>query len=196
MSYPSDLVQKFNALPKPKTLSYPDTGEVPNHWHISIRHISLKTSGHLVCLFQPDSGEGIVLFRDPIESYHPQGFPATNIESDQASLTVAILLMQDFVKRDSNKGKPWKWTANDGAWAQKIIESMRTQGVDEDMLNMPVSSDSDNLLSDKVWERFMKQTANSNGALVSVTIDRTAVWFGNLTHAVEPVQSLKYHAKP
>ncbi len=47
---PQDLITNFNALPRPARAP---SGLMPNHWNISIRHVTLSPPGDLVFLVQP-----------------------------------------------------------------------------------------------------------------------------------------------
>lgn len=154
-----DLVRAFNALPRPRRSP---SGMVPNHWHISIRLVPLQPSGHLVFLVQPDSH--YVDTQGPIEKAigRALGEPI-DLESEATALGIVRLILQSFVTQSPPMGRPWSWCTNDEAMAGRVIGIMRSLGVDDALMDMPVASNEQNASSDEDWAGFMGQL----GAMVS-----------------------------
>jgi hypothetical protein len=153
MSSPSlpDLVRAFNALPRPRRAP---SGLVPNHWHISIRQVPLQPPGHLVFLVQPDSH--YVDTQGPIERAMGQALgDAIDLESEATALVITRLILQGFVNREPETGRPWSWSTNDAALAGRVIGIMRRLGVEEALLDMPVAGDEENASCDEDWEGFL-----------------------------------------
>jgi hypothetical protein len=134
------------------------SGAVPNHWHISIRKVPLEPSGHLIFVVQPDSH--YVVTEGPIEQTLGQ---AIDLQSDATTLIITRLLLESFVNREPNMGRPWYWSTNDGAIGERVVAVMRRLGVEESVLNMPVSSNSENRSCEEDWERFLENLTAMTG---------------------------------
>jgi hypothetical protein len=155
MSSPAlpDLVRAFNALPKPRLAP---SGAVPNHWHVSIRPVPLHPPGHLVFIVQPDAH--YVDTQGPIETAMGNTLgQSVDLESEGATLAIVRLILQSFVTRSPQSGRPWSWSTNDEAMAGRVIGAMRRLGVDEALMDMPVASNEQNASCEEDWAGFMAQ---------------------------------------
>lgn len=126
---------------------------VPNHWHISIRHVPLQPPGHVVVLVQPDSH--YVDSQGSIERALGRALgDAIDLENEATVLVIVRLILQSFVNRSPQIGRPWSWCTNDEAMAGRIIGLMRRLNVDEALLDMPAASDEQNASCEQDWEGY------------------------------------------
>jgi hypothetical protein len=86
-----------------------------------------------------------------------------DLENEATTLVIVRLILQSFVTQSPQMGRPWSWSTNDGAMAERVIGAMRRLGVDEAHMDMPVASNEQNASCDEDWAGFMRQL----GALVS-----------------------------
>lgn len=155
---PQDLISNFNALPR--HARFP-SAVVPNHWNISIRHVTLYPPGDLVFLVQPDSQ--LVHSEGPIQIVEGQA-PGhlLNPKSLVTLQTIARLIMKAFVGGMGGANfvaasAPWSWSTNEPNFARRIMKVMTDMGVREDLLNMGVA-DTDELAScDKAWDGLSQE---------------------------------------
>lgn len=155
---PQDLIFNFNALPRPARAP---SGLVPNHWNISIRHVTLSPPGDLVLIVQPNSQfahtEGpiqIVEGQIPGHSLNPKSLVTLQ--------TIARLIMKSFVEGMSGTSivaasAPWSWATNDPNFARRIMKVMTDMGVREDLLNMVVADTAELASCDEAWDSLSRQ---------------------------------------
>lgn len=155
---PQDLISNFNALPRPARAP---SGLVPNHWNISIRHVTLSPPGDLVLLVQPDSQ--FVHTEGPIQIVEGQTpGHVLNPKSLVTLQTISRLIMKSFVEGMGGPSvvaasAPWSWATNEQNFARRIMKVMADMGVREDLLTMGVA-DADELAScDEAWDSLCQQ---------------------------------------
>ena len=146
---PQDLTSSFNALPRPVQTP---SGLVPNHWNISIRHVTLFPPGDLVFLVQPDSR--YVHSEGPIQIVEGQ-VPGhkLNPKSLVTLQTIARLIMKAFVEAMGgvSASVPWSWATNDSNFARRIMKVMTDMGIRNDLLNMVVADRDELAICDEAW---------------------------------------------
>lgn len=155
---PQDLISNFNALPR--HARWP-SGVVPNHWNISIRHVTLSPPGDLVLLVQPASQ--LVHTEGPIQIVEGQT-PGhlLNPKSLVTLQTIARLIMKAFVEGMSGASfvaasAPWSWATNDPNIARRIMKVMTDMGVREDLLDMGVADTAELATCDKAWDSLSQE---------------------------------------
>ena len=149
---PQDLISNFNALPRPARAP---SGRVPNHWNISIRHVTLSPPGDLVFLVQPDShyvhSEGPIQIAEGQTPGH-----VLNPKSLLTLQTIARLIMKAFVEGTGTgsaiaASAPWSWATNEPNFARRIIKVMTDMGVRADLMNMVVADADELAICDEEW---------------------------------------------
>lgn len=156
---PQDLISNFNALPRP---AQAPSGLVPNHWNISIRHVTLSPPGDLVLFVQPDSQ--LVHTEGPIQIVEGQtpGHPL-NPKSLVTLQTIARLVMKAFVQGMSGpsgvgaSSAPQSWATNDPNFGRRIIKVMTDMGVREDLLTMRVADTDELATCDEAWDSLSRE---------------------------------------
>ncbi|KZV95770.1 hypothetical protein EXIGLDRAFT_834143 [Exidia glandulosa HHB12029] len=144
----SDLVKKFNALPrKPMAPS----GLVSNEWHFDVRYIPLDPPSHVLFIVQPGS-RYVHQERLPLDVPMDQSgltwFPET---PEEAAAEVARALVHSFVD-NMGLGKferhpppptaPWSWMTMEPALAAAVGKELSRMGVAASLLqNVKVSSE-------------------------------------------------------
>lgn len=155
---PQDLISNFNALIRNARVP---SGLVPNHWNISIRHVSLSPPGDLVFFLQPDSQ--YVHTEGPIQTIEgqPRGHKL-NPKSLVTLQTIARLIMKAFVEgtggpRDVTASAPWSWATNDPDFARRIIRVMTDMGVRKDLMTMNVADTDELAKCDEAWDGMSRR---------------------------------------
>ena len=154
---PQDLISNFNNLLRtPRSPS----GMVPNHWHISIRHVPLNPPGDLVFIVNPEAHyvhtEGHI---QTVEGQIPGH--TLNPKSLITLQVIAKLIMKAFVQGmgagTAMARQPWSWSTNDVDFARRITKVMRDLGVQEEaLLNMSVADAEVNKSVDGDWDNLRK----------------------------------------
>ncbi|KAL9028990.1 MAG: hypothetical protein Q9196_002719 [Gyalolechia fulgens] len=150
---PQDLIANFNALPRP---ARSPSERVPNHWNISIRHVSILPPGDLVFIVQPDSE--YVHIEGPIQTAEGQS-PGhiLNPKSLVTLQTIARLIMKSFVGSMGEPNgvipasAPYTWSTNEPNFARRIIKVMEDMGVREDLMTMDVANADELAICDRAW---------------------------------------------
>ena len=155
---PEDLISNFNTLPRKARAP---SGLVPNHWNISIRHVSLSPPGDLVFFVQPDSeyvhSEGPI----QIAEGQPRGH-TLNPKSLATLQTIAKLIMKAFLEgmgagSDTMLSVPWSWATNEPNFARRIVKVMTDMGVREDLMSMSVADAGELAKCDEAWDNLSRQ---------------------------------------
>lgn len=159
---PATLVPTFNALPR-NHLS--PSGAVPNHWHISLRHIPLQPPGYVLFIVNPAS-----------EYVHTEGplAPGYQDASIEIKATLwSILLLRAFngslgtsveqLRGSSGIGRPWSWVCNDAEMAGAVGERLRGLGVTAPE-GIGIAEAEDNGKADEAWNRLLTTMRQSMGS--------------------------------
>lgn len=161
---PQDLISNFNTLPRPARMP---SGQVPNHWNISIRHVALSPPGDLVFFVQPNSY--YVHSEGPIQTVEGQTpGHVLNPKSLVTLQTIARLIMKAFVEGmgvDSGvaTSAPWTWTTNEPNFARRIIKVMTDMGVRQDLMSMVVADADELAICDEQWNELSDIMTRSIG---------------------------------
>ncbi|MCJ1353173.1 MAG: hypothetical protein MMC33_003158 [Icmadophila ericetorum] len=150
-----DLISNFNGLPR---TSCAPSGMVPNHWNISIRHVSLHPPGDLVFMVNPEAH--YIHTEGPIQTVEGQ-LPGhkLNPKSLVTLQVIARLIMKAFVEGcgagTAMARRPWSWSTNDADFARRITKVMKDMGVQEEaLLSMSVADAKENESVDEDWENL------------------------------------------
>ena len=146
---PSNLVSTFNSLPRKKLTP---SGTIPNHWHISLRHVPLNPTGQLLFIINP--GARYVQTAGPL----PQ--TAEDVSLAVRATALAMLLIKAFndglgapQQGGSTMGRPWTWVCNDAELAGAMGETLRGMGVQAPE-GMGIAEETENTIADEEWNRF------------------------------------------
>ena len=123
MEDPTTLVAAFNALPRNKTTP---SGIIPNHWHITVRHIPITPTYDVLFLVNP-AGRFTAVEGPLPDELKDQG-------TALKATTVALLLLKAFVgalggRVKGREVRPWTWCCNDAELAGALGEVLRGMGV-------------------------------------------------------------------
>lgn len=154
---PSQLVATFNTLPR-RPLA--PSGNVANHWHISVRHVGLEPPGDLLLIVNPAAR--YVHVEGPLPS------SAANAPVSVKAATWALLLLKAFNNALGNDGmeeaklRPWTWACNDAEMAGALGEMLRTMGVTAPE-GVSVAEEGDNTIADEEWAKFIGRLQEKMG---------------------------------
>lgn len=156
---PASLVDTFNALPR-KRLS--PSGTIPNHWHISLRHVPLQPPGYVLFIVSPAS-----------QYIHTEGPLPPNYQD--APIEVKATLWSILLLRAFNNGlgavdqevppigRPWSWVCGDAEMAGAVGERLRGLGITAPE-DMGIAEEEENRKADECWERFFATLRQQMGA--------------------------------
>lgn len=153
----SSLVDTFNALPSTPYLP----NAIPNHWHISLRPISLSPPSTILFLVNPQS-----------RYVHVEGPIPPNADTQSLALRAnvyAMLLLKAFnnglgAPQDVSIGRPASWSMGDAEVAGAIGEVLRGWGVKGGLDTVGVAEEEERRVSDECWEGFVKGLEGMQGA--------------------------------
>ena len=156
---PTSLVTSFNALPRNRLSP---SGAVPNHWHISLRHIPLQPPGYALFIVNPASA--YVHTEGPL----PPSYHDATVEV-KASLW-SILLLRAFNNGLGTTdqgvppiGRPWSWASNDAEMAGAVGERLRGLGVTAPE-GIGIAEEEENKKADECWEGLFTTLRQQMGA--------------------------------
>lgn len=149
------VVQAFNNLPRPEKSP---SGQVPNHWYFSIRHVDLDPPGDLVHLVQPNSHY--------IHCAGPTDILGLRSPAAKADVIVPLLL-DSFIQGISTDPKgapepgvpayaPWTWATKDPQLAKAIEKRLKEVGVKEELCTVQLGDAEQEGVSDVTWAGFMR----------------------------------------
>lgn len=150
------VVRVFNFLPRSPRVP---AGTVPNHWHVSLRHVPLSPPGDLLFIVNPDSHY--------VRTSRPIG--VADLTSPEATEKIAKTLLDLFVTMGVDAGmvrgwRPWSWSTDDEAMGTRIVEKLREMGVDEEgLLKMETASNETNQACLEDWNRFLETLVRTVG---------------------------------
>lgn len=149
-SDPQSLVSIFNNLPRRPQVP---AGNIPNHWHFSLRAVPLNPPGSLLFLLQPQS-----------RYMHVEGPIPPAAESQSMAVRAnmyAMLLLKAFnsglgAPASVQMGRPWTWSTQDAEVAGAVGEVLRGWGIEAGLEAVGVSDDEERKIADEEWERFFR----------------------------------------
>lgn len=137
----TSTVATFNQLPR-NPLS--PSGLVSNHWHFSVRHVTLSPPGLMLQIVNPASG--YVHVEGPV----PLQLQTASVE-EKAIVWAALLLKVFANKPDLFHLRPWSWSTVDEALAHAISEKLREWGVRDGLHAVGIAGEEENKLADESW---------------------------------------------
>jgi splicing suppressor protein 51 len=146
----NDLVATFNALPR-KQLS--PSGSVRNHWHFSIRHVSMRPAGDLLFIINPEARY--------IHTEGPAQLLPLSTAAERAALVVPMLMkaftsgMAAGLVPAPPLEAPWSWSTNDAELAAAVEARLKEVGVREELRAVQVGNDEEDGISDEEWPNLL-----------------------------------------
>lgn len=141
---PAEAVAAFNALPRnPITPS----GLAPNHWHFSLRLVTISPIGLLVFIINPAARyihtEGPIDISLRLATSHEQG------------TVVAWALLKAFQKSELGQVRPWSWSTNDAGLAAAVGNVFRQWGVSDGLDQIRAGNAEESAISNENWNTLM-----------------------------------------
>lgn len=142
---PAETVAAFNALPRsPNSPS----GLVPNHWHFSLRLVSIPPPGLLVFIINPAAH--YVHTEGPIDLSLRQATP------HERGSVVAWALLKAFQKSELGQARPWSWSTDDGGLATAVGDVFKQWGVADGLDQIQAGNAEELAVSDQNWNKLLE----------------------------------------
>ena len=88
-------------------------------------------------------------------------YSTVDLGSESAVLMITRLIMLQFISPGFQQvGKPWSWSTNDRALAERVTDCLVNLDVEDSLIRLLVGQTWENALSDSEWARFL---ANAPG---------------------------------
>ena len=140
----------FNSLPRQK---FAPSGQMPNHWHFSIRHVALEPPGDLLFILNPGA-----------RYIHVEGpAPMLSLSTPAAQAEVIVpLLLKAFNGGMGNPPSaprlaPWTWSTTNSDLARAVEARLSQLGVKEEVTKVETGNIEEEKIATEEWERFEGQ---------------------------------------